>query len=164
MTASVMPVQPSARNARSFSSVAEPAWTLPRREDGQASEHAARAGSVLVVEDDAYLSSALRIRMERAGLRVVSAFDGPSALTSYHTQRPDVVILDLNLPGMNGARVLQFVRSSPELRQVPVIAITGTSDPALHAKVREWGVTDLLLKPVSVRALTQSVLDALRYE
>lgn len=133
------------------------AWDLGKRD-------VLCVGTVLIVEDDPHLSSALRQRIEKAGLQVHAAFDGPSALMTYHAIEPDVVVLDLCLPGMDGARFLHFVRTTPGLRQAPVIAMTGAPDESLKAKVRSWGVSEFLEKPVSTRALAHSVLRALRYE
>src|SRR5947207_15949257 len=88
------------RSFRSRRQIAKPQGWLSRLQQRLARGGAVRAGSVLLVEDDADLSSVMRLRLERAGLRVHSASDGPSGLLSYHSLSPDVVVLDLNLPGM----------------------------------------------------------------
>jgi DNA-binding response OmpR family regulator len=164
MTSSALPETKFKQSYRPTRTFARPPWSLPGFQRRLARDELAQGGSVLVIEDDPHLSSALRLRLERAGLEVHSALDGPSGLMTYHTISPDLVVLDLNLPGMNGERVLEFVRTSANMKQAPVIAITAITDPGLHARVREWGVVDLMMKPIALRGLVKSVLRTLRLE
>jgi DNA-binding response OmpR family regulator len=164
MTTSALPKTTLEKSHRLTQTFARPPWSLPGFQRRLAREGPVQAGTVLVIEDDPHLSSAMRLRLERAGLVVHSALDGPSGLMSYHSISPDLVVLDLNLPGMNGERVLKFVRTSANFKQAPVIAITGITDPGLHARIREWGVAELMVKPIPLRGLVQSVLRTLRNE
>ncbi len=120
-----------------------------------------RLETVLLVEDDLDLNYALARRLQRAGLNVACAFDGPSALAKHKLFEPNVMVLDLCLPGMDGSKVLHSIRETPGMIEAPVIAITGKADPSLERKVTRWGVWRLLRKPVSPKQLLQTVLDAL---
>ncbi len=120
-----------------------------------------RLETVLLVEDDLDLNYALARRLQKAGLNVACAFDGPSALAKHKLFEPDVLVLDLCLPGMDGSKILHTIRMSPEMIEAPVIAITGKADASLERKVKRWGVWRLLRKPLSPKQLLQAVLDAL---
>ncbi len=117
-----------------------------------------RLKTVLLIEDDRELAIALAERLQRAGLVVAKAHDGPSGLEKFRLLQPDVVILDLRLPRMDGDKFLLFLRMTPEYRSVPIIVITGISDDAYLEKVERWGVSRLLRKPVSPKELLRATL------
>ncbi len=121
-----------------------------------------RLQTVLLIEDDRELANALALRLQGAGLIVARAHDGPSGLEKFRLLQPDLIILDLRLPRMDGERFLQFLRLTPAHSSVPIIVITGTSDAALHEKVEQWGVSKLLKKPVSPKELLRAALETLK--
>lgn len=120
-----------------------------------------RLETVLLIEDDRDLNELLARRFRVAGLNVAKAFDGAAGLDKFKRLEPDAVVLDLGLPRMDGMKVLHNLRMTPGIRPVPVIVVTGTESEALLEKVRRWGVSDVLRKPVSPRALLAVVVDAL---
>jgi len=117
---------------------------------------------VLLIEDDRELARALAVRLEGSGLIVARANDGPSGLEKLRLLQPDLIILDLRLPRMDGDRFLHFLRMSPDHRAIPVIVITGASDAALLEKVETWGISRLMRKPVSPKELMRAALDILQ--
>jgi DNA-binding response OmpR family regulator len=116
---------------------------------------------VLLIEDDRELADALAVRLQGTGLTVARAQDGASGLEKVRLLHPDLIILDLRLPRMEGDRFLHFLRMTAEHSAVPVIVITGTSDAALLERVENWGVSRLMRKPVSPKELLRAALDIL---
>ena len=116
---------------------------------------------VLLIEDDRELAHALALRLQSTGLTVARAHDGPSGLEKLRLLQPDLIVLDLRLPRMEGDRFLHFLRMTPEHSDVPVIVITGASDAALLERVENWGISRLMRKPVSPKELLRAALDIL---
>ena len=114
---------------------------------------------MLIIEDHADLSRALAVRIEAAGLEVASAYDGVSGLEGVQRLDPAVIVLDINLPRMNGLKLLQRLRAQKMGRDIPVIVMTGGSDPAVEDKATRWGVSRVFKKPVDQRELAQAVID-----
>src|SRR5690348_16889585 len=86
---------------------------------------------VQVVEDAGVQVMLTRLHLERAGYQVVAARDGREALEQVHDQRPDVILLDVELPGLNGFQVLDRLRSDPATRSIPVIMLTAHAKDAV---------------------------------
>ena len=121
-----------------------------------------RSQIVLLIEDDRELAHALALRLQGTGLTVARAHDGPGGLEKLRLLHPDLIILDLRLPRMEGDRFLHFLRMTPEHSAVPVIVITGASDAALLERVENWGISRLMHKPVSPKELLRAALDILQ--
>lgn len=83
----------------------------------------APAPMVLVVDDDASITEVIRAAMEDEGYRVLTAVDG-GALPLAHTQRPDVILLDLHMPAMDGAEVSRRLRADPATAHIPIIVMS----------------------------------------
>jgi two-component system chemotaxis response regulator CheY len=139
----------------------EPVVTLPRRDGASAEERFPRLETVLLIEDDRDLSRALTLRLQRAGLTVARAYDGPTGLERFRLLEPDLIILDLGLPRMDGAKFMHFLRMTPGIKAAPIIVITGSSNASLIHKAEHWGVTKILRKPISPRELVETTLDTL---
>lgn len=115
---------------------------------------------LLLVDDEDHLRRAMRDLMERAGYQVLEAADGVEALDMVDRHAPDVIILDLNLPGIDGYEVLEQIRSRPAMRGVPVVVLTAKGDEDNEVRVLELGAADFLTKPFRARALAARI-DAL---
>ncbi|MSR01392.1 MAG: type II/IV secretion system protein [Gemmatimonadetes bacterium] len=113
-----------------------------------------RKGSVvLLVDDEDQLRRVMRDLLERQGYTIVEARDGAEALAEIDRAAPDLVILDLNLPGVDGYTVLSQVRSREATRNLPVIVLTAKGDEDNEVRVIELGADDFLTKPFRARAL-----------
>ena len=118
------------------------------------------ASRVLVVDDDPTVSDVVRRYLERAEYEVVLAADGQSALDAVHTQRPDLVVLDLMLPGIDGLEVCRRLRrDDPDL---PVVMLTALGDEADRVVGLSLGADDYVTKPFSPRELVLRVQSVLR--
>ena len=115
---------------------------------------------VLVVDDDATVSDVVRRYLERAGYVVLLAQDGPAALSVFREQRPDLVVLDLMLPGVDGLEVCRRMRA--ESRDLPVVMLTALGEEADRVLGLELGADDYVTKPFSPRELVLRVQSVLR--
>jgi CheY-like chemotaxis protein len=104
--------------------------------------------SVLVVEDDADLRALLRVWLEAAGAVVRDAGDGIEALESVHRARPDLIICDLQMPGLDGCGFVEVIRQKLRLR-IPAIALTGRAGTEAEIQTFESGFHHHLRKPVT---------------
>ena len=103
-------------------------------------------GTVLVVEDfDAAREVVMRI-LSREGYNVIGAADGLEAWDTVHTSTPDLVLLDLMMPGMDGMTLLTKLRGEPGFEDLPVIMLSALSDEARMRKAKELGAQDYLVK------------------
>jgi CheY-like chemotaxis protein len=109
---------------------------------------------VLLVEDEDQLRRVMKDLLERDGYTVAEARDGVQALDQVDRFAPDVVILDLNLPGLDGYGVLTQLRSRPATRSIPVMVLTAKGDEDNEVRVFELGADDFITKPFRARALS----------
>ncbi len=122
---------------------------------------------VLIVDDEPALREALRAGLELAGYEVHEAADGVEGLAKAAPLRPDLIVLDVRMPGPDGYAVCAALKASPATQGIPVIFLTGADDAGLHRRVREVGGTACLTKPFrlpELTALTTTVLGTARME
>ena len=110
---------------------------------------------ILVVEDDVLVLSLLQKILERAGYRTLRAEDGSSALQILEEQQPDLIVLDLFLPGMNGLELLKFVKQNDRLKHTPIVVVS--AHPNVAPEVYDSGVERILIKPVQPDELRETV-------
>ena len=123
------------------------------------SEESGATRTVLVVEDDPTINQALTDRLTAEGFRVERAFDGPEALTEFVRTAPDLVLLDLMLPGMDGLEVCRQVQSQ---RPVPVLMLTARVDETDVLVGLGVGADDYVTKPFRMREVVARVQALLR--
>jgi CheY-like chemotaxis protein len=113
-----------------------------------------RGACVLLVDDEDQLRRVMKDLLEREGYLVHEARDGAEALDEVDRRAPDIIVLDLNLPGMDGYTVLSQLRSRQATRSVPIIVLTAKGDEDNEVRVFELGADDFLTKPFRARALS----------
>jgi type II secretory ATPase GspE/PulE/Tfp pilus assembly ATPase PilB-like protein/CheY-like chemotaxis protein len=123
----------------------------PARRSGP---HGQPASKVLLVDDEDSLRKVMRDLLERDGYVVTEARDGVQALDQVDRVGPDIIVLDLNLPGLDGYGVLSHLRSRPATANIPVIVLTAKGDEDNEVRVFELGADDFLTKPFRARALS----------
>ncbi len=116
--------------------------------------HGALACKVLLVDDEDSLRKVVKDLLERDGYIVSEARDGVQALDQVDRVGPDIIVLDLNMPGLDGYGVLSHLRSRPATADIPVIVLTAKSDEDNEVRVFELGADDFLTKPFRARALS----------
>jgi CheY-like chemotaxis protein len=112
---------------------------------------------ILVAEDNVVNRELIREMLEAWGFRVVEALDGQQALFAIKTERPDLVLMDIQMPVRDGLSVLREVRSDPELEGIPILALTayamrGDSERALSA-----GFNAYITKPIDMPLLRREI-------
>lgn len=115
--------------------------------------------SILVIEDEPELVKVLRSYLEQAGFSVLTAFRGDQGLSTWEQRRPDLVILDLNLPGMDGLDVARAIRRR---ENTPLIMLTARVEEADRLIGLEIGADDYIAKPFSPREVVARVRAVLR--
>ncbi|HWC03238.1 MAG TPA: response regulator [Methylomirabilota bacterium] len=120
------------------------------------------AQTVLVVEDERDIADLVRYHLEKSGMRVVHAPDGGSALRLARAELPDVVILDLMLPGLDGLEVCRQLRRESATRRLPIIMLTARGEEVDRVVGLELGADDYVVKPFSPRELVARVHAVLR--
>jgi DNA-binding response OmpR family regulator len=105
--------------------------------------------TVLIVDDDEDLACAIGDVLIDAGYAVISARDGKQALTALQRQPPDLMLVDIFMPGMNGSELLRIVRSSSEWSGIPRIVMTGANDPIIGIR----SDAAVIYKPLDLDAL-----------
>ncbi len=114
---------------------------------------------LLVIEDDPSLREVIRLGLEGEGFQVTTAGDGPSALMAFASQRPDLVLLDVMLPGLDGFSVCRELR---RVSLVPIIMLTARASTADVVEGLESGADDYVTKPFEFPELTARVRSVLR--
>ena len=112
--------------------------------------------TVLIADDDEYINSMLADVLQRDGYNVLRAFSGTEALMVAEQKRPDIVLLDLMLPGMNGEEVLKRISG------IPVIVVSAKTDPDGKAELLYGGAADYVTKPFDIRELEARIKLRLR--
>jgi two-component system alkaline phosphatase synthesis response regulator PhoP/two-component system response regulator VicR len=102
---------------------------------------------ILAVDDERHIVRLVQVNLERQGYDVVTAFDGKEALEKIAAENPDLVVLDVMMPYMDGFEVLQTIRKNPETRELPVIMLTAKAQDADVFRGWQQGVDCYLTKP-----------------
>jgi DNA-binding response OmpR family regulator len=110
---------------------------------------------ILVVDDDAPILLLMRNLLREFGFDPVAANSGAKALEEARRRTPDLILLDRNMPGMNGDDVLRELRNDGPLAEVPVLILSG--EPMEADEIRRLGATDAVLKPFDVHALIATI-------
>jgi len=112
---------------------------------------------VLVVDDSITIRRVSERLLVRNGFRVATARDGMDALAKLQTEVPDLVLLDIEMPRIDGFEVATYMRNNPELRPVPIIMITSRSGEKHRARAHDIGVERYLTKPYQEEALLSDI-------
>ena len=121
-----------------------------------------KKGTVLIIDDEKDLIELVRYNLEKEGFDVIAATDGQSGLEVVKKHRPDLVMLDLMMPGLDGLQVCQRLRADPRMGRVPVIMLTAKATEADRVVGLELGADDYITKPFSPREVVARVKAVLR--
>jgi DNA-binding response OmpR family regulator len=112
-------------------------------------------GKVLVVDDEHDLSKALKIRLKTRGYDVVLAYDSLQAILIANQEKPDLIILDIMIPGENGFIVTERLKQSQATRHIPILFLTGV--PGGEGRARKLGASGYIMKPYHPEKLLETI-------
>ncbi len=116
---------------------------------------------ILVVDDEIYIVHILEFTLTMEGYEVVTASDGEEALRRIEQDRPDLLVLDIMMPKLDGYEVCRRLREDEELRNLPVILLSAKGRPIDRETGLEVGADDYIVKPFSPRRLLEKIRDLL---
>ena len=117
------------------------------------------AGRILIVDDEKWICESLKLILSRRGFHIDSALNGKEALTCLERNKPDLIILDFNLPDMDGLEVLSQIRK--RYAKLPVIFMTGYGSETISIRAFKLGISDYFIKPFNPQDLEGRVLELL---
>lgn len=112
---------------------------------------------ILIVDDNEDIVITYRVVLDRMGYEVAQAYDGLQCLEYMEKQKPDLVLLDVRLPGLSGAKVCRSIKETSQTSDVPVVAITASMSADTREKMSEVGADEFLLKPIDANDLNRVV-------
>lgn len=112
---------------------------------------------VLVVDDDETFRLIVRETLQRKGCTVQEAADGAQALECCRHFRPELILLDVMMPGVDGVSLCREIRESEELRDTPILVVTALNDPKVLRDAERFGANACLTKPVDATVLWEKV-------
>jgi CheY-like chemotaxis protein len=121
----------------------------------------ARGALILVADDDGDVRELVVFRLERAGYRVVTAADGQEAVDVALERSPDVCVIDVMMPKLDGYQVTERLRASPALADVPIVLLTASVQDAAVNRGFEVGASDYIKKPFGPQELVERIAAAL---
>ena len=122
----------------------------------------ARVRNIVIVEDDEDIADSIRYNLDREGFRVRVALTGEDALNVILSAPPKLILLDLNLPGMNGFEICRRLRAETSTATIPILVLTARADETDKVLGLNMGADDYITKPFSMRELVARVNAALR--
>jgi len=129
---------------------------------GYSKEEESMKGRILVVEDEVDILDMVSYNLEKAGYQVQIAVDGEAALTQIREKLPDLIVLDLMLPGMDGLEVCRLLKQDKGTRDVPILMLTARAEEVDRIVGLELGAEDYVVKPFSPRELVLRIHAILR--
>lgn len=112
---------------------------------------------ILIVEDDKDISRALEVRLKSEGFEVVVAPDAVYGTMKAVSESPDLIILDISMPGGNGFDIAERIKMNPEVPDIPIIFITAHHEPDLAEKARQLNAAGFFQKPYDSKQLMRSI-------
>jgi DNA-binding response OmpR family regulator len=104
------------------------------------------AKKIMIIEDDHFLSSLVKARLEKDNFSVIQAFDGDQAIAMLRTEVPNLVMLDLIMPKVNGFEVLKTISLTPGLERIPVVIVSNLAQDSDIQKAKELGAKEYFVK------------------
>ncbi|MDI6752632.1 MAG: response regulator [bacterium] len=115
------------------------------------------AKKILLVDDEKDLAETGRIVLQEEGYSVELAYDGLSAVEKVYEERPDLVVLDISLPEMDGYQVCRVLKNDPQYSDIPIIMLTARAQRSDEFRGKETGANEYMTKPYSPEMLIESV-------
>ena len=115
------------------------------------------AKRILIIEDYPHIVEVLKLRLEAAGYSVLVAYDGQEGLAMARRERPDLIILDVMLPKMNGYKVCRFLKFDEKYKNIPILMLTSRARQSDEEMGRQTGANEYFSKPYEPQKLMQTI-------
>ncbi len=116
---------------------------------------------ILIVDDEADIQKLVGLRLRKAGYDVEVATTGLAAIEAVRDQKPDLILLDLRLPGIDGFKVCRQIKEDPALKKIPVIIFTAIHPETVPQQIRQCRADDFILKPFQSEDLLEKIRQCL---
>ncbi|HWA40915.1 MAG TPA: response regulator [Gemmatimonadales bacterium] len=114
---------------------------------------------VLIIDDDKTMVTLMTTLLRKEGLQVTTAFDGMSGFMAAQKQRPDLILLDMQMPAGGGEAVWKRLAASAHTVGIPVVYVTGTTSPGFAAEAESQGAAGVIKKPFDPESFAERVMD-----
>jgi CheY-like chemotaxis protein len=118
--------------------------------------------TVLIVDDEKFVRELIKIKLGRCGLTVIEAENGFEAIEIARTRRPDLILMDVMMPKMNGFEACEKLKSIPETARIPIIMLTARGEQDNQVRGVSLGAADYMSKPFSPQKLAELVIEILQ--
>jgi len=112
---------------------------------------------IVVIEDDLTFLDLLRVHLASAGHEVLTAEDAVAGLRAVITEGPDLILMDLTVPYLDGFEMMKALRNDPATKAIPLVVLTGRGDDETFARARQLGASQFLTKPVTRDVLINAI-------
>ena len=116
---------------------------------------------ILIIDDEPDIVETMKCRLEFCKYKVVTADNGEEGLKKAASEKPDLILLDTNMPVLNGHQMLKRLRNDPELKNIPVIMCTALCESQDIATASAYGITDYVTKPFDYAQLIEKISNAM---
>lgn len=117
---------------------------------------------ILLVDDEEGFLSVIKEALEIRGFEVISAKNAVEAGIELASKKPDLILMDIRMPGINGIQACASIKRNPNTADIPVIVVSAISDEAEIKKARKTGVEDYFIKPVDIEKLVSRIKEVLK--
>jgi two-component system, cell cycle response regulator DivK len=112
---------------------------------------------ILVIEDNVQNMYLIRFLLESNGLTVLEALNGQDGIRLAHEEKPEIILLDIQLPGMDGYEIAKIIRSSSDIKDIPIIAVTSYAMAGDRERILAAGATDYIEKPINPETFVDQI-------
>lgn len=120
------------------------------------------ANRILMIEDNPNNAMLVKRILEAKSIELIHAWDGETGLQMAMEQRPDLILLDLGLPDVDGQTIASFIRRVPDLENIPMIAVTAWPEATAREMAKAYGCDGYITKPINVKSFADTVLGYLK--
>jgi len=113
--------------------------------------------TILVVEDNEMNMKLMRAVLQKDNYRILEAKDAETGISLAREQHPDLILMDIQLPGMDGLSASQIIKNDPDLKDTPIFALTGLAMESDKAKALDIGLVGYIVKPFSVKVFLETI-------
>lgn len=117
---------------------------------------------ILIVDDNSDFREITRLSLSNSGYEVLEASSGREAIDAARKEQPDLILLDILMPGLDGYAACRQLKTNPTTKHIPIIVLTALGDPSVRYKARESGADDCIAKPMTTKELCERVERLLR--